>query len=268
VGQFCFQRVSNLQQTDNTLFKSSVATDDFGLIWKRVWSESEKSFNSAMNIGSERDVKKAKVVKHNMKNNLKMAAVAVALMLAFSIVAFVYAATQDSVALTDTQNVNTAELRTLILSDNQTYPNNQTGPWQLYGPCASGHDRRMMGGLGGGLGGGPGFGQFLSENSTPATAEGTVVAQTGDILVLSTNSGQVRVMIPKDWTVSSEVVSRADLFNGTFASQGQNVTLSVLKSEMFSNTSFSINSMLAYQATNASGTVAYAVLPFNIQPAS
>jgi hypothetical protein len=46
------------------------------------------------------------------------------------------------------------------------------------------------------------------------------------------------------------------------------VTLYVLESNLVSNTSFSINTMLGYEAINATGTQAYAVLPFNIQPKS
>jgi hypothetical protein len=193
-----------------------------------------------------------------MRNNLKFAAVAVILLLAFGAVVFIYAARQNSVALADTQSVNTAELRTFISLDNQTYLNNQTGSIGLP-PCQVG-GRGMMGGRE--------FGQFLSENTTLATIEGTVVAKTRDILVLSTTSGQVDVTIPRDWTVGNEVVNGRSLFNGTFASSGQTVTLSVLESQMFSNASFSINSMLAYKVTNATDTIAYAVLPFNIQPAS
>jgi len=193
-----------------------------------------------------------------MKNNLKIAAVAVTLLLALGAVAFVFAMRQNNAALADAQNVNPAEMQTLVTMDNQTCPFNQTGPGGFYGPCP-GRGHGMMGG-------GQGCGQFLSENATLATVEGTVVAQSRSILVLSTASGQVDVTIPRDWTVGSEAISGRDLFNGTFASSGQTVTLSVIENEMFSNANFSINSMLAYKATNATGTAAYAVLPFNIQP--
>jgi hypothetical protein len=88
------------------------------------------------------------------------------------------------------------------------------------------------------------------------------------MLVLNTTSGQIRVSLPQKWTVGDEVVNRTSLFNGAFASTGQTVTVYVLESNLFSNTSFSINTMLGYKATNATGTNAYAVLPFNIQPSS
>jgi hypothetical protein len=108
----------------------------------------------------------------------------------------------------------------------------------------------------------------LLQNATLSTVNGTVVSEVKGMLVLDTGSGQVRVLLPKGWTVGSEVVGRASLFNGTFASAGQNVAVSVLESEVFSNANFSINVMLGYEAINATGTHAYAVLPFNIQPSS
>jgi hypothetical protein len=75
-------------------------------------------------------------------------------------------------------------------------------------------------------------------------------------------------MIPNEWTVGSEVVNSVSLFNGTFVSSDQTLTVDVLKSDLVSNASFSVNVMLGYEAVNATGTHAYAVLPFNIQPAS
>lgn len=108
----------------------------------------------------------------------------------------------------------------------------------------------------------------LSENATLSTVQGTVVSVVRNMLVLNTDTGQIRIQLPRDWTVSNETVSSNELFNGTFASADQSVTVKVLESNMFSNANFSINMMLAYEATNASGTTAYAVLPFNIQPTS
>ncbi len=110
-------------------------------------------------------------------------------------------------------------------------------------------------------------GRFL-QNATLASVSGSVVTETRGILLLDTSSGQVSIQIPKEWNIGSQVVSGANLFNGTFASSGQTVTLQVLESNVFSNTSFTLNEMVGYQATNATGTTATAVLPFNIQPTS
>jgi hypothetical protein len=111
------------------------------------------------------------------------------------------------------------------------------------------------------------YGAFL-QNATLATVSGTVVTETRGLLLLETSAGQVSIQIPQEWNIGSQIVSGATLFNGTFASSGQTVTLQVLESNMFSNTSLSLNEMVGYQATNATSTTATAVLPFNIQPAS
>jgi hypothetical protein len=112
------------------------------------------------------------------------------------------------------------------------------------------------------------LGQNFFENATLNTVQGTVVSQLRGVLILDTGSGQVRVLVPKAWTLSNEVVSRATLFNGTFASPGQSITIKVLERNVFSNTSFSINVMLGYEAINSTNAHAYAVLPFNIVPSS
>jgi hypothetical protein len=67
-------------------------------------------------------------------------------------------------------------------------------------------------------------------------------------------------------TESSEVMNRASLFNGTFVSSGDTLTVNVLKSDLVSNASFSVNVTLGYEVMNTTDTHAFAVLPFNIQP--
>jgi len=192
-----------------------------------------------------------------MRKSLKIASAAVVLFLALSAVAFVYAGMQNSLALADGQQTSNQDIQTFFDSNNVTLPSN--GVWQCH--MERGHDPQMMGD-------GLQFAQLLSENATLSTVQGTIVSQSRDVLILDTGSGQVRVMIPSEWTVGSEVVSEAALFNGTFASSGQTLTVDVLKSDLFSNANFSVNVMLGYEAVNETGTYAYAVLPFNIQPTS
>ena len=108
----------------------------------------------------------------------------------------------------------------------------------------------------------------LSQNATLANVSGTVISEVNGVLILNTSSSQIRVSLPKDWTVGTQIVDRNTLFNGPFASSGQSVTMEVLENNLFSNANFSINEMLGYEAINATNTQAYAVLPFNIQPAS
>ena len=192
-----------------------------------------------------------------MRKNLKIVSAAVVLLLALSAIALVYAGIQSGSTLANAQQTGNQDMQTFFDSNNLTLPSNATWPGHM-GRC---HDQQMMGD-------GPQLVQMLSENATLSTVEGTVVSQSGRILILDTGSSQVRVMIPNEWTVGNEVINSAALFNGTFVSSGQTLTVNVLKSDLFSNANFSVNVMLGYEAVNATGTHAYAVLPFNIQPAS
>lgn len=186
-----------------------------------------------------------------MKKSLKIAAVAAVAFLALGAVAFAYAFSQNGVtANADVQQTGIQNMQTFFDS------NNVTMPWCNIRrmPQTRGDGLRWIGGL--------------SENATLSNVTGTVVSEVKGMLVLDTGSGQVRVLLPKVWTVGNEVFGKAELFNGTFASSGQSVTITVLESNIFSNANFSINEMLGYEAINATGTQAYAVLPFNIQPNS
>lgn len=187
-----------------------------------------------------------------MRKSLKIAAVATALFLVLGAATFVYAAMLNGSG-NDEQQTNMQNIQGFLNSNNITLPNGMN--W----PCRMNRRGQMFGN-------GLPLGSFLSENTTLSTVEGSVVSQLRGILILDTGSGQVRVLIPNAWTLGNDVVSRAELFNGTFASTGQTLTVNVLESTLFSNTNFSVNMMLGYEATNATGTHAYAVLPFNIQP--
>jgi hypothetical protein len=192
-----------------------------------------------------------------MRKSLKIAAVAAVLFIALGAVAYVYACSQNGATANDNrQRLGFQNMQTFFQSNNFTLSGNATIPW--------GYMPRMPSMRSNGL--------YLTEgflqNATLSNVTGTVVTEVKGMLVLDTSSGQVRILLPEDWTVGNETVNRVTLFNGTFASQGQSVTITVLESNVFSNANFSINEMIGYEAINATGTQAYAVLPFNIQPAS
>jgi len=181
---------------------------------------------------------------------LKIASIAAVLFLVLGAVVFVYASSQNSL------NASGDEQQTYI-QNVQTYCrwNNDTTLGHMRNmPRMQANDLQWV--------------TTLFQNATTSTVQGTVVSQLKGILILDTGSGQIRVLVPKEWSINNEVVSRASLFNGTFASPGQTVTVKVLKSDIVSNANLSINLMLGYEAINAAATQAYAVLPFNIQPAS
>jgi hypothetical protein len=198
-----------------------------------------------------------------MRKSLKIASVAAVLCVAMGAVAYVYACSQNgATASANEQQMGFQNMQaffgsnSVILPDDVTLPDNVTMPW--------GHMRCMPRMHAGSFQ----WTEGLLQNATLSTVSGTVVSEVKDMLVLDTSAGQVRVLLPKDWIVDNEVVSRASLFNGTFASPGQSVMVYVLESDVFSNASFSINVMMGYEAINATAAHAYAVLPFNIQPHS
>lgn len=192
-----------------------------------------------------------------MRKSLKIAAVAVALFLALGAVVFVYANQQNSFKANDDQQIMGMQNMQNMQQYMQNFrPTNGTFP--------PGQMKHMNQGLANSL---PMVKRFL-QNATLSDVQGTVVSEFRGMLILDTGTGQVRVLLPKFWSVDNGVVGRAALFNSSFAMPGDNVTVGVLKSDVFANQNFSINVMVGYEATNATGTHAYAVLPFNIVPNS
>jgi hypothetical protein len=193
-----------------------------------------------------------------MKKSLKMATVAVVALLALGAVAFVYASSLNGFNAINTdeqKQMDMQNMRSFFMTDNITMPDNDTMPCPMRrGPQMHANGLQL--------------GRNFLENATISTVQGTVVSEYKDMLILNTDAGQVRVLLPKEWSVNNDIISRGELFNGTFASSGQNVTIKVLESDVFSNASFSINVMIGYEAINATYTHAYAVLPFNITPHS
>jgi hypothetical protein len=178
-------------------------------------------------------------------------------LIALGAVAYVYAFSQDGTAANFTdQQTSIRNIQSYFAANNITLPDNATIPW-----C---HEGRMPQMRENGLG----LDYAFLQNATLSSVNGTIVATTQGLLILDSNSGQIRISLPREWTVGNEVITRTSLFNGTFASPGQSVTIDVLESNVFSNSNFTINMMMGYEAINATGTTAYAVLPFNIQPTS
>lgn len=179
-----------------------------------------------------------------MRKSVKLAAAITVLFLAFGAVILAYANSQNGSTSSSGQNL-------------PTYMATSATQGQLQSlQSIIGKDRQWIK-------------RFL-ENATITTVNGTVVSLFRGMLILDTASGEVRVLVPKYWSVGTEVVGRWKLFNSTysFSAPGQSVTVKALESEMFENPSFSINVMVGYEITNATGKNAYAVLPFNIVPSS
>ena len=179
-----------------------------------------------------------------MRKSVKLAAAVTVLFLAFGAVVLVYATSQTASTASNTQSP-------------ATYTANNGTQAQLQNlQSIIDKDRSWTK-------------KFL-ENATVTTVNGTVDSLFKGMLILDAGSSEVRVLMPKYWSISTEVVARWKLFNSTysFSAPGQSVSIKALESEVFENPSFSINVIIGYQITNATGTTAYAVLPFNIVPSS
>ena len=109
------------------------------------------------------------------------------------------------------------------------------------------------------------FFRRLTNNATPIEINGSVVALVKNMLVLDTDDGHLRIHVPPVWTLNHEVMETEELFNSTYSSTGENVTVKALKAVLFENEGLSINVMMGYEIINADSVHAYAMLPFNIE---
>jgi len=169
-----------------------------------------------------------------MNKSLKIAAVVVVLLLALGCFSFVYASSQTS---SDTAN-------------NEVVADQQVGQFIRQHPRV-------------GL---RAFANFLN-HANLSEVTGTVVSEFQGMLVLSTDLGQVRVLLPKMWSYNNQLLNRTELISNTFAGTGQIITVKVLKGEWVKD-DFSLNMMIGYEAVNAADAHAYAVLPFNVEASS
>ncbi len=177
-----------------------------------------------------------------MKRNLKIAAAVATLFLAFGAIVLTYATSQNG------STSNNGKTASMYIADNATHVQTNCKYTGMNGahPWAK---------------------KFL-ENATITTVNGTVVSEFKGMLILDTGPAEVRVLLPRFWSVDNGVIGRTELFNSSFSSPGGNITANILESKMFNGTSFSIEVMVGYEITNATGASAYAVLPFNIIPNS
>lgn len=178
-----------------------------------------------------------------MRKSLKIAAVVTMLVAAFGAIVLAYAPSQNASAPYNGQNTSyKVDNATNVLQYCKHMGMNGVHPWAK---------------------------RFL-ENATITIVNGTVVSEFKSMLILNTGSGEVRILMPQYWSVNNEVVGTSKLLNSTysFSGPGENITATVLGSRLFSNMSFSIDVMVGYKITNATGTDTYAVLPFNIVPNS
>jgi hypothetical protein len=105
----------------------------------------------------------------------------------------------------------------------------------------------------------------LLANATSIQINGTVAALVKNKLILNATTGHMTIILPSQWTVDTEVMTRTQLFNGTFTGIGKPITVTALKLTLFENQNININLLWGYRVTNTNSTTAYALLPFNIE---
>jgi len=85
------------------------------------------------------------------------------------------------------------------------------------------------------------------------------------MLLADTAEGQIRIHLPQAWTVSGELMMREELFESGYLSEGENITVEVLRADVTNKEGLCIYLLLDYEIINESNIHVYAVLPFNIE---
>ena len=105
----------------------------------------------------------------------------------------------------------------------------------------------------------------LLANATTTEINGTVVSLVKNMLVLNITTDHETIILPRLWTVDTKIMTRTQLFNGTFTATGQEIKVTALKLTLFENQNININILFGFKITNADSMTAFALLPFNIE---
>jgi hypothetical protein len=105
---------------------------------------------------------------------------------------------------------------------------------------------------------------FLN-HSEPTEVDGTAVALFKNMLIIDTSEGQIRIHLPQAWTVDGEVTMREELFESSYLSEGETITVKALRADVIDKQGLCVYLLLGYEIINESTVHAYAILPFNIE---
>lgn len=105
---------------------------------------------------------------------------------------------------------------------------------------------------------------FLN-NSELVTVDGTVVTLLRDMLVVNTEEGQMRIILPEEWIIDITITTKEGLFTSDYLDAGENVTVSALRANIISKEGMCIYFLLGYEIVDDSDVYAYAALPLNIE---
>jgi len=108
-------------------------------------------------------------------------------------------------------------------------------------------------------------GWWFLNHSEPTEVDGAAVALFKNMLILDTSEGQIRIHLPRAWTVDGQVTMREELFESSYLSEGETITVKALRADVINKEGLCVYLLLGYEIINKSTVHAYAILPFNIE---
>ena len=108
-------------------------------------------------------------------------------------------------------------------------------------------------------------GWWFLNHSEPTELDGAAVALFKNMLIVDTDEGQIRIHLPRAWTVNGEVTMREELFESDYLSEGKTITVKTLRANVIDKGGLCVYLLLGYEIINGSTLHAHAILPFNIE---
>ena len=108
------------------------------------------------------------------------------------------------------------------------------------------------------------FAVWFLNHADPTEIEGTVVALAQKKLILNTDEEQIRVNMPRQWTIENEVVTLEELFE-SYVSDGENITVKALGADMINKEGLRIYLLVGYELITESEIKVSANLRVNIE---
>ena len=108
------------------------------------------------------------------------------------------------------------------------------------------------------------FAVWFLRNAEATEVTGTVVALSDKKLILITQTDQIRVNLPAEWTVEGSIVSREELLTSGYLAEGAAVTVKALGADV-DNDQVRIYVLVGYELVNEQGIKATANLRVNIE---
>ena len=83
--------------------------------------------------------------------------------------------------------------------------------------------------------------------------DGTVVTHIEGTLIVGAGTEQTRILLPDEWIVDGELLTREELFAGGYLSEGENVTVKALEANLIDKAILRISLTVGYEIIDDSG---------------